>query len=61
MPALLEANVKMLVRVRPVAHFDETGLDVAGKRPWLHVASTATLTHSLPWNVSSRAIPSPQP
>src|SRR5205085_12205874 len=28
-----------------VIHQDETGLDVVGKRHWMHVTCTATLTH----------------
>jgi transposase len=38
------AAIFELLTTSPVCHFDETGLYVTGKRQWLHVAATATLT-----------------
>ena len=37
--------VQELLRASEVWHVDESGLRVKGQRPWLHVASTAALTH----------------
>lgn len=39
-----EAAIKQGVTEAAVAHFDETGVRIAGKTRWLHVASTASLT-----------------
>lgn len=43
--APVEAAIREGVNQAAVAHFDETGLRVAGQGHWLHVASTATLTY----------------
>lgn len=43
--APVEAALKQAVGDARVAHFDETGVRVAGRLEWLHVASTAHLTH----------------
>jgi len=40
-----EEQIKAALSQAEVAHFDETGFYVAGRREWLHVASTAQLTH----------------
>ena len=40
-----EQRIKAALTTVPVLHCDETGLYVEGKRQWLHVASTAHLTH----------------
>ena len=42
--APFESTVKDLLRRAPLAHFDETGMRVAGKIHWLHCTSTAALT-----------------
>jgi len=42
--AEVEEAIKQGVTEAEVAHFDETGARLGGKRFWLHVASTATLT-----------------
>lgn len=43
--APLEAKIKVAISKAAVAHFDESGFYVEGQRKWLHVASTAQLTH----------------
>jgi transposase len=40
-----EEEIKQALTLAPVANFDETGLYVAGRREWVHVASTPLLTH----------------
>jgi transposase len=41
----VEAKIKEHLRQVAVMHQDETGLYVMGKRLWMHVSATATLTH----------------
>jgi len=41
----VEEEIKQQVIASPVAHFDETGLYINGKREWLHVASAEKLTY----------------
>lgn len=43
--AEVEAAIKQAVIRAPVAHFDETGLNLGGQLAWLHVASTTQLTY----------------
>lgn len=40
-----EEQIKQAIISAPVAHFDETGLYIAGRREWLHVAGTSQFTH----------------
>jgi transposase len=40
-----EEQIKQALTRAPVAHFDETGLYVGGRREWVHVASTPLVTH----------------
>lgn len=40
----VEEAIKQAVTTAPVAHFDETGINLRGTTAWLHVASTARLT-----------------
>ncbi len=41
----VEQQIKAALRACKVTHHDETGLYVMGKRIWLHVTCTPTLTH----------------
>ena len=41
----IEAFIKQQIIAANVAHFDESGLYVNGKRQWLHVASTTDFTY----------------
>lgn len=43
-----EAAIQEAITKASVAHFDETGLRIAGKLHWLHSASTETLVHYSP-------------
>jgi transposase len=43
--ATVEQQVKAALIQSDVIHQDETGLDVAGKRHWMHVTCTPSLTH----------------
>ena len=40
-----EQEIKQALVQAAVGHFDETGISVAGRNTWLHVASTPELTH----------------
>lgn len=40
-----EEETKKAISNAPVGNFDESSLSVSGKRNWLHVAGTPTLTH----------------
>lgn len=41
----IEEEIKQALTEASVLHQDETGLDVAGKRVWMHVSATEHLTH----------------
>ncbi len=41
----VEAGIAAALSAAPLLHGDETSIKVAGARQWVHVASTATLTH----------------
>jgi len=41
----IEGLIKRGVQQAEVAHFDETGIGIAGEKRWLHVACTRLLTH----------------
>lgn len=43
--APVEAALAAALAAAPLAHTDETSIRVAGQRQWVHVVSTATLTH----------------
>ncbi len=43
--APVEAAITAALVVAPLAHADETSIRVAGQRHWVHVVSTAALTH----------------
>lgn len=43
--APLVAEIKAALVTQPVAHFDESGFYIGGRRQWLHSVSTATLTY----------------
>lgn len=43
--APVEEALKAQAQAAPVLHNDETGVRVAGRLEWIHVSSTATLTH----------------